>query len=438
MSDYIVFYRNSDYTGRAYTPKTRKFTDIVINKEFYQIKKRYEMLGTYEYSDENLIKFNNQFLDWVDEIKHNDIFSFDYLKYSSHESVCVDMFKKLCHGKYEDMEDIDGLEFRWIEKCNNGGLIYHDKGRHEDCHGYDYKRQYPGILGTEDFHIPTKRGTQRTITELTYPKIETGYYKVEIRCKNSNFNKAFAYSQHNVYTNTSLMFAFKYQKEYNVIIELIQEKNNCYTYGFLEKKSDKIKSGVKKSSFVFGKWYEYLYALGIKFPKNRLVKYMTSALWGRLCEYNRLFVSYEQIKEKKIDHTLDYNRKHDYFIRNVKKNKQGIEILELINTNKPFYYNIARIKPFLISKSRSLIGTIAMKYIKDVVRIHTDNVTFNKEHDDVIYETKTMKLVKEDKTTGDITFKFAGCYMNHTTGDKTNNYKLEDEEDEGDEYCLFE
>ena len=437
MSNYVVYYRNSDNTMRTYNPRAKEFKTI-SKLEFYKLKKRYEMLGAYDCNDEELINFNKQFLNWVDEIKDNDVFKFDYFKYPSHEIVCEDMFKKLCHGKYEEMDDIDIVEFEWIQKCHNGGLLYCKPGEYQDCHGYDYKRQYPSILGTEDFHIPTKRGTQRTITELTYPKIETGYYKVIIRCNNSNFNKAFAYSQHNVYTNTSLMFAFKYQKEYNVVIELIQEKNNCYTYGFLEKKSDKIKSGVKKSSLVFGKWYQYLYALGIKFPKNRLVKYMTSALWGRLCQYNRLFVSYEQIKEKKIDHTLDYNRKHDYFIRNVKKNKQGIEILELINTNKPFCYNIARIKPFLISKSRSLIGTIAMKYIKDVVRIHTDNVTFNKEHDDVIYETKTMKLVKEDKTTGDITFKFAGCYMNHTTGDKTNNYKLEEGDDECDEDCLFE
>lgn len=41
-----------------------------------------------------------------------------------------------------------------------------------------------------------------------------------------------------------------------------------------------------------------------------------------------------------------------------------------------------------------------MKYIDSVIRIHTDNVTFNKEHDDVLYESKTFKLTKEAKTTG--------------------------------------
>ena len=44
------------------------------------------------------------------------------------------------------------------------------------------------------------------------------------------------------------------------------------------------------------------------------------------------------------------------------------------------------------------------------VRIHTDNVTFNKQHDDVIYETKAMKLVKENKTTGDIEWRGCGSF----------------------------
>lgn len=161
---------------------------------------------------------------------------------------------------------------------------------------------------------------------------------------------------------------------------------------------------------------------------------MTSALWGRLCEYNRLFVSEDEIIKRGLDVTLKYNPNHDYYIRDTKLNqRKGIEILELVNTKQPFYYNIARIKPFLLSKSRSLTGKVAMKYIEDVIRIHTDNVTFNKEHDDVMYESKTVKLSKEDKTTGRIMFKGVACFDNFTTGHKTDNYKNEGEDIEYDE-----
>jgi hypothetical protein len=265
--NYILFFKHGDGSARTFNPLTEEFKDMQMT-DVYQCKKRFQLLRNYECTEEGLKRFSNDFIRWVNEIKNNNIFKFDYLKYPSHESVCIDMFKKLCHGKYEDMEDIDNIEYEWIMKCNNAGLTYCEKGRHQDCHGYDYKSQYPSILGDENFHIPTKKGVQKTITELTYPKIETGYYKVKISCKDKNFNKAFAYSKDNVYTNTSLMFAFKHQQEFNVKIQLSSRPNNCYTYGFLTTKAKP--TGVIKSSHVFGKWYNYLFELKTALPKNDL------------------------------------------------------------------------------------------------------------------------------------------------------------------------
>ena len=39
-----------------------------------------------------------------------------------------------------------------------------------------------------------------------------------------------------------------------------------------------------------------------------------------------------------------------------------------------------------------MTGKVAIKYIDDVVRICIDNVTFNKVHDDVVFERNTFKL----------------------------------------------
>ena len=119
-----------------------------------------------------------------------------------------------------------------------------------------------------------------------------------------------------------------------------------------------------------------------------------SSLWGRLVQFNRKFMTEEQAEEEDIDMSLDYNINHRYFVRNITQSK-GEYLLELIDSQLPYRYNLGRIKPFLLAKSRSLTGSICNKYINDVVRVCVDNITFKK-HDDIIYEKGTYKLIKED------------------------------------------
>ena len=58
-------------------------------------------------------------------------------------------------------------------------------------------------------------------------------------------------------------------------------------------------------------------------------------------------------------------------------------------------------KCFLLARARLCVASVAMLHIDHVLRIHTDNVTFDHEFDDVIDHFKTYpELKKEDKTTG--------------------------------------
>ena len=132
-------------------------------------------------------KFANDFFIGVNKLKDNPIFKFDYTKYRSHESASVEMFKKLAHGKYELMDDIDSIEYEWIEACNNSGLNYCSAGKF-NCYGYDYSSQYPSILASEQFEIQTKKGIQKTITNLP-AKLEVGFYKVKITSNDIRFKK---------------------------------------------------------------------------------------------------------------------------------------------------------------------------------------------------------------------------------------------------------
>jgi hypothetical protein len=364
----------------------------------------------YDPIEEGLKKFAKDFFIAVNLLKDNDVFKFDYLKYRSHESASVEMFKKLCHGKFEDMDEIDSIEYQWIESCNNSALRFCKAGKY-DCYGYDYSSQYPAILACEGFEIPTKRGQQKTITDIDFSKLEVGFYKVKVISNDERFKKVFAFSKSNVYTHTSLMFAnaCKIKEGYDVNMELIKEENNCYIYGKHKK------DNVTKGSIIFGKWFKYLFDLKETFPDCKvIIKLITSSLWGRLAEHNKLFKTFEEIVEENLDVSLEYDPNHKYYIRNTTQNKRGDDLCEIVNCKKPYHFNIARVKPFLLSKSREMIGKVAIKYIDDVVRIHTDNVTFNRQHDDVVFQSKTFKLTKEEKTTGLIEFRRVDCYKNYT------------------------
>ena len=118
----IFYFEIGNNEVRTYNNDTNTFADMT-EIDMYKTKRHYFLLKPYEATDESLKQFSLDFLNWVEELKHNDIFKFDYCKYKSHESATIEIFKKLCHGKFEDIEDIDDIEYNWIESCNNSGLL---------------------------------------------------------------------------------------------------------------------------------------------------------------------------------------------------------------------------------------------------------------------------------------------------------------------------
>ena len=431
-TDYIVFYKMKGSKARTYNPNTTEYKTVDYYDIFKSYKKRYEMFNGYSTNDEGLIKFAIDFEEWVNQIKTSEVYKFDYFKHGSHHLNIVELFKKMCHQKYEHFEDIDTIEFEFIEACNNAGLTYVEKGKHQ-CYGYDFKLTYPSILTTDYFYIPTKRGQLQTLKELPKFFENYGYYKVKVMSNDKRFNKIWNYSTKNTYTNISLAFALRCQKlGYDVKMTLIDEPNNAYIYG--EKGSIKSKSGVIRSSTVFHKWFNPLSNLRDSLPKNKLVKMLMSSLGGRLFQLNRKFKTMDEINKDDLNASVNYDTNYDYFIRDVHESKKrGTNLYELIDTKSFYKFNLARIKPFLLSKSRAIIGAVALDYIDDVVRIHTDNVTFNKQHDDVMIKhtnkREIIRLVKEEKTTGLIKFRGVSCYKHYTDSKyTTKNYKDFDED----------
>jgi hypothetical protein len=422
----LVFYLISKTEVRTYNTETKKYVTMATY-ELYKQKTYFYMTQGFEPTDTGLLNYSKQLLIWGDELKNNNKFKIDYIKFGSHRNAVVRMFEKLCHDKIDMFEEIDDIEYRWLESSNNSGLRYCKPGIYEDCHGYDFKAFYPTILASKGLMVPTKKGVEKTITELDISKLQVGFYKVRIMSNDVNFKKIFLFSKDNVYTHISLLFASQCQREkMDVKIELIMEPNNCYIYG------KHFSDGLLEGKAIFNTWFECLVKLKNEFPKNALVKILLSSVWGQFCQHNKLYKTDDEIDEENINLSLNYDKKYDYYLKDILYKKNGEQINVLVNCKKPYRYNIGRIKPFLLARGRYLTGKIAMLYIDDLVRIHTDGIIFDKEHDDVMTTYKSFgTLCMEDKTTGKMEFKGLNCYKNFTT-----NYECKNWEDDEENICI--
>jgi hypothetical protein len=387
---FLVFYKMNDSKFRVLYDDTNQFKTLYKLPET-SLYHRFEVFKGYEASDEGLTLYKKDFNLWCDEIRTNDIMNIDYQKYYSHFFAVELTFKRLAKDKYEHHQKIDQLESTYIDRSNNGGLIFCNPGQY-DSYGYDFSSFYPTIMGSNKFILPYKSGAEHFLTEL--PEIlQLGYYHVKISSSHENINKIFAFSTDNIYINVSLQFALDNQKEFNINIELvIDDKPNCYLY-------DKHTNGCK----IFGSWYDRLFKLKTLCPTNKLIKHLLSSLWGSLSRGNFIYRNYDQIINENLD--VSKNGDSDYKIISYDYNDE-MEIYKLQNTKDPYKHNI-RLKSFLTAYGRIKIAQIALEDLDNVIRIHTDGIAFQCKK-----AFKIPLLLVEQKTTGLIEYFNVNNYSN--------------------------
>ena len=350
----------------------------------------------YDDNEAGLREYKKDFKLWVEQLKRNGILSIWYETYPGHNLASYKTFKRLNGRADETHKDrITPLENSYWDKCNNGGLIYCCEPRECDSYGYDFSSFYPSLMADKDFLIPTTEGYETTLKKLPKRKnLKLGIYHVKIQSDNKHFRKLFAVSASNMYTNYSLQFAMKYQKKYDVSIELIEDnKPNAYLY-------DNTQSGYE----LFGNWYETLRKIKQKHPKNKLIKHLLSSLWGFMSSQNVVYKSEKEVEEKniKIGNSTDIT-KIDYQILDFIDNDKS-PYYKLLDLKRPYNYNV-RLKPFLTSYARLKVAEVAKKNVKHVIRIHTDGIVYDKP-----IEHNIPNLIPEDKTTGRIKWINANRY----------------------------
>jgi len=385
---FLVYLEKEDSYSVIYSDKdenVREVSKLPPCKEYGQF---YIQKG-YDATDDGLRSYYIDFCEWIDQLHYNEIFSFYYATYYNHYHAVKAFYKKL--GKYQDAhEPIDVEESSWIEACPNGGLQFCKPGSYK-CHSYDFNFNYPRELASKQYSIPTKKGytfTKKKIEEKS-SDVKIGMYRCMITCDNKEFRKIFMFSKKHTYTHYSVRFAIDNKKKFNVKIEIINDgKPNAYLY----KPKDCI-----TGNEIFHNWLEVLLKLRQEFPKNKLVKHLGSSIWGSLNKFVKTTRTEDQLSGMSIG---PQEQGYEYDIVDYKYKANGeIKYYELMKYNNIYSDNI-RLKNFLTAPCRNKTANLALQDLDNVVRVHTDCVTFTKPQN----ISKYQHLKEESKTSGKITF----------------------------------
>ena len=377
-----IFYKIGNMF-RVYNPISKTFKTIDYNEK-NTLSHKYEVMQGYDASDEGIVEYYIDFKKWNNELSECSISKFT--DYYNNDFAVLNTFNKFSNKNIYSKSIIGNIESDYFESCHNGGLAFCINGTYKNCYGYDYSSFYPRILGSKchDLKLPSKEGKLMKIDTLDFSNIQYGFYHVKIECDDDRFLKIFKYSKKNVYTHYSLLFAIQHQQEFNIRINLDTDiENNAYIYD---------EKDLFYSHELFGNWFETLIECKKKYPKNKLIKHLLSSLWGSLSAKKVFFVKGDDELEN-----YDYID-GDYYItdENVSDDNQ---YYTLMNKNNR-YKNTIRLKPFLLSYSRNVMGTIAYKnHFDKIVRIYCDNIVYKSNVD---FNVEYMSA--EDKTSGNITW----------------------------------
>ena len=250
-------------------------------------------------------------------------------------------------------DPIEQDEAEWIDKAFHGALIWADKYKGE-VYKYDFCSMYPSIMKDSKMLFPFKRGQfkQMTDKELSErPSISYGIYRCKIEKKEDSW-KIFKYNKFDYYTNIDLKLA----NECNLKITFIMDdKPNALIYN---------RKCCILGSQLFGKYIDYLFPLKMK--KIEGAKNLLNILWGGLCQRNNLTI--------KVRNDEEFDIRDDKDLVALYPANKNETILKLVNMDKLFDTNYARIGCFITAKGRYKLSNTIRPHVKDVVRVHTDSM----------------------------------------------------------------
>ena len=419
---FVISYPNQNGLYTIIDSLTEEIKDNIGVKQIRDTKKypyRYEMFKNGTATHDGLREYLKKFNSCCKELRERKQAFVDYKKYY-HNNIAVNQvfFENSRHFDFTALENISMVELKWINKCPNGGIMYAKQGEYKSF-GYDFKSFYPRILGSRtdgfSFKFPTKQGKEHKFKKLSFNKsLKFGYYRVKITSDHPDSAKLFCFSKYNVYCNYSIEFVVNHLSAFGFRLELVVDgEPNAYIYD---------NDCLIESHKIFNSWYFKLSSMRKDFPKNMLLKDLMSSLSGHLMTYNTENLNMNDFQDEgkiNIHNTCYYmtngnipEDKEYAIFEAVNLDDEEQSYYKILDLKNPMKYPVGRFKSFLMAFSRNITATACLIDVENVVRIHTDGITFNKEQDFSKYTDIPKDFIfPEDKTTGTINFKNVNSYF---------------------------
>lgn len=305
--------------------------------------------------------------------------------YRRSNNVAISYFKTKCASSDRDFDMIEGEEDALMDMPYNAGLLYADKGEF-NVDSYDYQMFYPRLLADPNFKFPCEAG-QYTDWLDEFPiyntnddikQIKHGYYFLNVQVHKQDILKVFKISKHNTYTNYDVISLMKLRRLFGIDSIDIEVIKRPYLY---------FDVSLVPGDTVFESWYKSLLKMKKKYPKNKIVKILSSSLWGFLTQKNIVTVPEDDME--------DYE---DYKCVDCIHAKNQI-YYKLIPPEKSYYKNNFRLKPFITSYGRLEMLKPLIIYLPNIRKIVTDGFLIDSERKGVTNEFKRYKtlILESDK-----------------------------------------
>ena len=408
MSEFIVYHRQRNNVYITYDYQTGQQDTIpVLPRECnkFEIYKGFE--GTFEglklYAEAlykaNLEIKNSKLLPFRLDIFDNKIKN-KKTKTTTNMWRCsgtatFSFFKRMTPAQnYSMLEDLTAEEYKLTELCVKSDIFYANSGTTlEDSHSYDFRMCYPAIFANKKFFFPKSPGNYIDFTSIdtTNLKPQYGYYHCVITIESADCRKVFVFNKENWYTHYDITIALKLKKQYGGVE--IEPLGKAYIYA-----DDNLVCG----NDIFGFWYSHLKLLKNKFPKNILVKILSSSLWGYLCQANTFKCLEDEAEELNLTTTMG-PAKGDYHIDDyVETQDPAFNHYKLLDLRGRYQKHNFRIKNFITGFSRLQMCSVLFTELEFVHKIIVDGFLLSKPFKDA---RKYKNLIYEPHKSGHVTIK---------------------------------